>query len=325
MAAGEVREVSGEGHVEARGGAEPEPRVLWQLARDEAAAAAVVAFDPMVRDRSLAAGHLIKAWRLLVGATGGTASIDPGELAGWLRDGRLPQLGEKRRVAVAEFVERVVADPARLRPRAIRSHLRRLEQVVADVGADVAGWSSRREHQLRWVWRGVVATVVLVLLVAWGLAWRDARAPGPWRGAYFPGREFKGVPIVRRDRDIDFDWRDGRPMPRIREDSFSVRWDSCLDLPEPITAAFQLISNNGSRLFIDGQLVIDNWDNNFTRTRGGEVDLSAGIHHLRVEYWEGSRTASVTLLASLDGQPPKAIPRSMLRYPDDGGDMCPTK
>jgi hypothetical protein len=300
---------------------DPTPQELWRLAAEETAAADAVISDPMVGDAELASEHLIDAWRFLLASQGSPISADA-EIGPALAGGKLPQLPAKQRAAVAQGVTRVLAEPAAVGRRALKRHQRRLEQAVADVGADVSGWSSRRDRQIRWLGRAVLAAVALALLVAWGLAWRRALAPGMWRGTYFPAKDLTGVPIVRRDRDVDFDWREGRPMTRIREDSFSVRWDSCLQMERATTAAFQLISNNGSRLYVDGLLTVDNWDNNFTRTRGAEIDLEPGVHHLRVEYWEGTRTASITLLASLDGDPPRAIPRARLRYPVDGESPC---
>ena len=303
----------------------PSPQKLWSLAHDEARAAAVISADPMVGDASIARVHFLASWRFLIGSQCDGALLEDGELSDWLRGGRLPQLRAKDQEAAAAAVQRIATNSGDLPVRWFRSQIRRLEQVVGDVGADVVGWSSRRERQLRWIWRGVAGAVGLVLVVSWALLWRDALAPGRWRGTYFPAKDFAGQPATRRDRDVNFDWGNGRPMAKMPDDYFSVRWDSCLVVVTPTTAAFQIISNNGSRLFVDGELAVDNWDNNFTRTRGGEFDLSAGVHHLRVEYWEGRRSAGVTLLASLDGDPPRAIPRSWLRYPNDSDSPCRTQ
>jgi len=47
---------------------------------------------------------------------------------------------------------------------------------------------------------------------------------------------------------------------------------------------------------------------------------SAGAHHLRVEYFDNTGEAAVSLRASLDGATPAAIPGSLLRYPGDDVD-----
>jgi hypothetical protein len=88
---------------------------------------------------------------------------------------------------------------------------------------------------------------------------------------------------------------------------------------------FQLVSDDGSRLYIDGKLALDNWGKHTVEARGATIALAPGEHHLRVDYVEHTDEASVALLASLDGGPPAAIPRSMLRAPatgDDDGAPC---
>jgi hypothetical protein len=55
------------------------------------------------------------------------------------------------------------------------------------------------------------------------------------------------------------------------------------------------------------------------RTRGTDVSLEAGVHHLRVEYRERVKSASLTLVASFDGTRPQRIAPERLRFPN--GDL----
>jgi hypothetical protein len=110
-------------------------------------------------------------------------------------------------------------------------------------------------------------------------------------------------------------------MDEIPPDKFSIRWDTCLMLEEPTEAVFQIRANDGARFFVDGELLIDAWDKSpKTGARGfgsGTIELEAGIHHLRAEMFESLGGASAVLVASLDGEVPKAIPHQMLIYPGD--------
>jgi hypothetical protein len=141
--------------------------------------------------------------------------------------------------------------------------------------------------------------------------------PPRWRAAYFGNQRLEGPALVREERDVNHDWRRGGPLEGIPDDMFSARWDSCLTLERAQSVTFQLTSDDGSRLFIDGRPAIDIWDRHMrSLTRGTDVWLGAGTHHLRVEYYEIVGVASVTLAASFDTQRPQRIAPGRLRFPD---------
>ncbi|CAJ1389654.1 unnamed protein product [Effrenium voratum] len=56
---------------------------------------------------------------------------------------------------------------------------------------------------------------------------------------------------------------------------------------------FFLKSNDGSRLVIDGQQVIDNGGYHSTNEESGELNLTAGSHTLLVEYFQGTSTSNI--------------------------------
>ena len=143
---------------------------------------------------------------------------------------------------------------------------------------------------------------------------------GPWAATYFNRADLSGTAIHRRDLELRFDWGDKSPMDALPADRFSVRWDTCLDVSAAVSVPFQLISDDGSRLFLDGKLELDNWGKHELEARGATLTLAPGEHHLRVEYVEHTGAAQVALFASFDGEPPKAIPGSMLRAPGDDGE-----
>ena len=144
------------------------------------------------------------------------------------------------------------------------------------------------------------------------------REPPPrWRAAYFGNQRLEGPALVREERDINHDWGRAGPLEGIPDDMFSARWDSCLALERAQSVTFQLTSDDGSRLFIDGRPAIDIWERHMrSLTRGTDVSLEAGVHHLRVEYYERVGVASVTLSASFDNERPRRIAPERLRFPD---------
>lgn len=115
-------------------------------------------------------------------------------------------------------------------------------------------------------------------------------APGPainhWRGEYFNNRTLSGTPIlVRDDANIDFDWSNGSPAAgTVHADDFSVRWTRNLNLPAG-TYRFTLTSDDGSRLWVNGHLLVDYWSDQAPSTRTADIYLT-GIVPVKLEYYE---------------------------------------
>lgn len=144
-----------------------------------------------------------------------------------------------------------------------------------------------------------------------------AQEPQPrWRAAYFADADFEGTPTVRQEGDVDHDWGPRGSSDHPGDNGFAVRWDTCLSLEGPKTIAFQLTSETGARLLVDGRAVIDDWEAHPRHTRGVETTLEAGTHHLRVDYRGGPESASVVLAASFDGERPARIDPERLHFPD---------
>jgi hypothetical protein len=182
------------------------------------------------------------------------------------------------------------------------------------VGAETAPAKRRTS----WV-PGPTGWMLLCLLLPTFVYMLVVREPAPrWRAAYYSNAGLEGQALIREERDINHDWKEHNPLEGIPEDNFSVRWESCLTLDSAQSVAFQLTSDDGARLLIDGQPVVDNWGQHARRTRGADVPLRAGVHHLLVEYSELGQAASVTLAASFDGQRPRRIPPELLSFPDEG-------
>ena len=117
-------------------------------------------------------------------------------------------------------------------------------------------------------------------------------------GEYFVGKERAGTPkLVRLDATVDFHWELAGPAPGLPEDNFSARWTGKLAPPKSGLYVLALRSDDGSRLYLDGKLVVDNWGDHAPTLKTSEVELVAGkAHDLRLEYYEGTIGASVELL-----------------------------
>ncbi|MEM7136335.1 MAG: PA14 domain-containing protein [Myxococcota bacterium] len=295
-------------------------------ARQEVAAALSILLDP-ASDSTSAEPHLVDAWRLLhQSVTGAAEAADDETLLAWLRTecGGLSGGAKKRAGEVCAQLIAGAAIPSANRIRSVSS--RALLTHARDVGQALDHYEPAKlgPSAMRMIWLGRIAktVVVVVLAVAFVVTIRGNQdlGTGSWHGSYYPTKDFGGQPTLRRDADVDFNWASKPPHERISADLFSVQWNTCLVLDEASEALFELRSNDGSRLLVDGEVVVDLWKSGSTRRRDGSINLAPGVHHLQIDYYEVRGHALVTLRASLQGEKPTSIPDSLLRYPGDNFD-----
>jgi PKD repeat protein len=106
-----------------------------------------------------------------------------------------------------------------------------------------------------------------------------------WRGQYYDNPELDGEPVaVRDDERIDFDWGCQPPVPGVPPENFSVRWSISRDIPAGIYRV-DVNVNDGVRLWVDDVLILDEWRTGPTRTLSAAVNLAAGTHNIRLEYF----------------------------------------
>ena len=116
-----------------------------------------------------------------------------------------------------------------------------------------------------------------------------------WKGEYFDNTTLSGLPLrVVNDAQIDFTWGSDTPKEFVPADGFSVRWTRKPNIPESATYRFMLAVDDGARVFVDGNVVIDQWRGATPgETYSTDVILTAGYHELRVEMVEQSGEASI--------------------------------
>jgi hypothetical protein len=136
-----------------------------------------------------------------------------------------------------------------------------------------------------------------------------------WTARYFDGRQFEKPVLTRSDAAIDFDWT-GAPATGLFMDNFSAKWSGLLTAPFTGIYTFTTAADNGTRLWINGQLVLGAW-NVVTGADGGwrsvEVALTAGQPvPILLDYYQAYGSASVALLWSGPGVPWEAVPGSVI-------------
>ena len=124
-------------------------------------------------------------------------------------------------------------------------------------------------------------------------------------GRYYRGMSMSGSVRLTRTEAIDFDWGTGRPTTNVSSDNFSARWTGTVQAPATGTYRFQTVSDDGVRVWVNGQLLINNWTSHAptTDTSAG-INLSAGQRYsITVEYFENTGGATVRLRWLTPGNP----------------------
>jgi hypothetical protein len=108
------------------------------------------------------------------------------------------------------------------------------------------------------------------------------------KGEYFNNVNLSGTPdLTRIDPNVNFDWGDQGPGAPINADGWSARWTADLEILSDDTYTFSVNSQDGTRLWIDGELVLDMWVAWVTTKYASlPMYLEKGIHSLRLEFFD---------------------------------------
>lgn len=124
-------------------------------------------------------------------------------------------------------------------------------------------------------------------------------APG-LLGEYFDNQNLSGDPSARQsDAPIQFSWENNEGPSTLggRDNDFSMRWQGRLFVTQPGAYRFRTRSDDGVRLWVDGQQVIDRWnDHAVTEDTSSPVRLEAGdAYDVTLEFYENGGRAEIEL------------------------------
>ncbi len=137
--------------------------------------------------------------------------------------------------------------------------------------------------------------------------------PGLW-GEYFDA--YHDLVLSRHEPGLDLQWGLDAPDPTLGVDRFSARFSGVLTAPSSGLYTIATESDDGVRVWIDGALVIDDWNPHFVTRTEGSVELTAGATvPILVEYFEIDIEASLRLVWSAEGLPEQVIGPEYLQAP----------
>jgi hypothetical protein len=107
-----------------------------------------------------------------------------------------------------------------------------------------------------------------------------------WQASYWNNTTLSGSPVLQRsETNLDHDWGGGSPAPGVNTDQFSARWMRYIDVT-PGNYRFTVTADDGMRVWVDDELIIDQWRDQPPTTYTAQKYLGAGHHLVRVEYYE---------------------------------------
>lgn len=140
-------------------------------------------------------------------------------------------------------------------------------------------------------------------------------------------RNFPTTPTLTRiDPTINFDWSTGSPANGVGADFFTARWTGEIEAPLNGVYNFFTESDDGVRLWVDNQLLVDKWIPQPATEWSGSISLVQGTRYpIRVEYFEDGGGAVMKLRWAHANILKQIIPQSQLYSQLTTGTMQPNE
>ncbi len=121
-----------------------------------------------------------------------------------------------------------------------------------------------------------------------------------WIGEYYSNESFQGNAVIQGGDnalkalpDLNLDWGDGSPIELLPKDHFSANYQRTYKVQNSGMYQINVIANDGVKVQVDGKLVIDSWKNSNNEKRSALVQLTAGSHKVKVDYYDYSQAADI--------------------------------
>jgi hypothetical protein len=114
---------------------------------------------------------------------------------------------------------------------------------------------------------------------------------------YYRGTAFEEPLMTRTEFRVERDLNRADLPRQLPPEPFSTRWEGYLDVPQTATYRFFCHADDGIRVFLDNELLIDGWVSTEWSESGRHADiyLAEGSHPIRIEYYQDTGTAAIRL------------------------------
>jgi hypothetical protein len=116
------------------------------------------------------------------------------------------------------------------------------------------------------------------------------------------------------------DFMQGFPGVTKRNEWFAIDYMGRFWIADPGLYSFALLSDDGAKLYIDDQVVIDNDGLHPPQEKTGAVELAGGLHRIRVSYFQGPKfQIALVLKVAAPGQELRVFSTDEFKPPPDPG------
>lgn len=134
---------------------------------------------------------------------------------------------------------------------------------------------------------------------------------------YYDGLNFDTFIRTRTDSDLNFASNSGEPVIGTGNSQFSVVWEGKIKAQYSETYTFELYHDDGAKLWIDNNLIIDQWGTTNAGTHTGSIAMTAGaLVNIRLEFQANVAPWGLILKWQSASRTQEPVPTSRL-YPLD--------
>ncbi len=132
---------------------------------------------------------------------------------------------------------------------------------------------------------------------------------------YYNTKDLTGNYVDRIDQTINFNWGYNSPGNNINSDNFSIQWTGQVQPLYSEEYTFYTYSDDGVRLWVNGQQLINNWTGHAATEDSGKITLVAGQKYdIKLQYFDSAEAARISLSWKSNSQAKQVIPQTQL-YP----------
>ncbi|MEE4543659.1 glycoside hydrolase family 3 C-terminal domain-containing protein [Streptomyces sp. V4-01] len=115
-------------------------------------------------------------------------------------------------------------------------------------------------------------------------------------GQFYNNTDLSGTPVrTSNSATLDFEWNGGSPGAGVNATNWSAKWTGTLKVPATGVYTFATTSDDGSRLILNGQKLIDQWGDQAPSRRSASFTLTAGqTLPVEVDYYNKSGGSSLS-------------------------------